>query len=187
MSVPILDGPDAAVGIPRNPTERIFAELQVIRRRLDPVLRDVDRLRAGRLPEWERVHQAALIASRSVQAAIEAVPDRPFAEVSPVPRDCDIDGLKISIDSRTAWYGGRKIRLSQMEFGLLVALAREPSRVYTKAELLRDVWDYRGRGAPRTVDTHACRLRRKLIAAGAPTGRFVRCLWGVGYSLSCPD
>jgi len=74
MSVPILDGPDAAIGIPRNPTERIFAELQVVRRRLDPVLRDVDRLRRGRLPEWQRVYQAALVASRSVQAAIEAVP-----------------------------------------------------------------------------------------------------------------
>src|SRR5579859_1103294 len=113
-------------------------------------------------------------------------PNRPFAEVSPVPRDCSIDGLRVSIDSRTAWYGDRKLPLSQMEFGLLVALAREPTRVYTKAELLRDVWDYRGRGVPRTVDTHASRLRRKLVAAGAPTGRFVRCLWGVGYSLTCP-
>lgn len=187
MTVPILDGPDAAAGIPRNPTERIFAELQVVRRRLEPVLADVDRLRrVAQLPEWGRVHQAAAIAARSIQAAIEAVPDRPFAEVQPVPRDAEIDGLRIEIGSRSASYADRKLRLTRVEFGLLVALAREPTRVYTKAELLRDVWDYRGRGLGRTLDTHACRLRRKLLLAGAPEGRYVVCLWGVGYSLIRP-
>src|SRR3712207_7083212 len=47
---------------------------------------------------------------------------------------------------------------------LLHALAAEPDRVHPKAELLRDVWGYRAPGATRTVDTHACRLRRKLGA-----------------------
>jgi DNA-binding response OmpR family regulator len=70
-----------------------------------------------------------------------------------------------------------------MELGLLVALAREPSRVYTKAELLRDVWGYPSSIRTRTLDSHASRLRRKLVAAGAPKGRYVIAVWGVGYSL----
>jgi DNA-binding response OmpR family regulator len=52
--------------------------------------------------------------------------------------------------------------------------------VWTKAELLRDVWGYRALGATRTLDSHACRLRQKLSARG---DRFVINVWGVGYRL----
>ncbi len=63
-------------------------------------------------------------------------------------------------------------------------LARDPGRVYTKEELLRDVWGYRSQGATRTVDSHACRLRRTLALAGAEG--FVTSVWGVGFRLA-PD
>ena len=47
-------------------------------------------------------------------------------------------------------------------------LAREPERVFTKGELLRDVWDYRAAGSDSwTLDSHASRLRRKLREAGS--------------------
>ena len=49
-------------------------------------------------------------------------------------------------------------------------LAGEPTRVFTKHELLRDVWGYRSRARTRTLDSHACRLRRKLRAAGDGAG-----------------
>jgi DNA-binding response OmpR family regulator len=52
--------------------------------------------------------------------------------------------------------------------------------VFTKEELLREVWGFRSQGRTRTLDSHASRLRRKLSAAG---GDFVRNVWGVGYSL----
>ena len=55
-----------------------------------------------------------------------------------------------------------------------------PTRVFTKEELLRDVWGFRAMGATRTLDSHACRLRAKLGAAG---DRFVVNVWGVGYRL----
>src|SRR5919202_722026 len=55
--------------------------------------------------------------------------------------------------------------------------ARERERVFSKAELLRDVWGYRAAGASRTVDAHACRLRRKLGR------RYVVNVRGVGYRL----
>jgi DNA-binding response OmpR family regulator len=62
-------------------------------------------------------------------------------------------------------------------------LASEPARVFTKEELLRDVWGFRALGATRTLDSHACRLRKKL---GAHGDRFVMNVWGVGYRLVDP-
>ena len=52
--------------------------------------------------------------------------------------------------------------------------------MHPKPELLRDVWGYRAAGTTRTVDTHACRLRRKLAIGGR---RFVVNVRGVGYRL----
>jgi DNA-binding response OmpR family regulator len=68
-----------------------------------------------------------------------------------------------------------------MELALLRALAAEPTRVFTKSELLRDVWGFRCPGRTRTLDSHACRLRTKLAAAG--DRRWVENVWGVGYRL----
>jgi DNA-binding response OmpR family regulator len=67
-----------------------------------------------------------------------------------------------------------------MEFSLLVALASDPTRVFTKRELLRDIWGFREPARTCTLDSHACRLRRKLAAHGAHA---VTNLWGVGYRL----
>jgi DNA-binding response OmpR family regulator len=88
-------------------------------------------------------------------------------EIDPVSRDVSVHGVPVL--------------LSQKEFALLRALAAEPVRVFTKAELLRDVWGYRSPGTTRTLDSHACRLRRKLAAAGG--GRLIVNVWGVGYRL----
>jgi DNA-binding response OmpR family regulator len=78
--------------------------------------------------------------------------------------------------------GGTAVRLSGREFELACKLASEPTRVFTKSELLRDVWGIRGTGIrTRTVDSHASRLRRKLQAAGAED--VVVNDWGVGYRL----
>src|SRR5918996_1334772 len=59
-----------------------------------------------------------------------------------------------------------------------------PTRVFTKEQLLRDVWGFRSLGRTRTVDSHASRLRRKL-AACSPTP-YVLNVWGVGYRLLAP-
>lgn len=73
------------------------------------------------------------------------------------------------------------VSLSKKEFALLLTLASQPNRVFTKSELLESVWGYDGECPTRTLDTHASRLRRKLAAAGAPQ-TVVNC-WGVGYRL----
>lgn len=75
------------------------------------------------------------------------------------------------------------IELSSKEFALLGALAVEPTRVYSKEELLREVWGYRSLGHTRTLEAHASRLRRKL---DPDEGRFVVNCWGVGYRLVGP-
>ncbi|MDQ6750533.1 MAG: response regulator transcription factor [Actinomycetota bacterium] len=91
-----------------------------------------------------------------------------------------VGALEVDPPSREVTLGGRRIELSQKEFALLRTLASEPTRVYTKEELLRTVWGFRSIGSTRTLDSHACRLRRKLGAGG---DRFVVNVWGVGYRL----
>jgi DNA-binding response OmpR family regulator len=88
--------------------------------------------------------------------------------------------MEVDPASREVRLRGERVDLSQKEFALLRALATEPTRVFTKQELLRDVWGFRSPGATRTLDSHACRLRHKL---GAQGDRFIVNVWGVGYRL----
>jgi len=88
--------------------------------------------------------------------------------------------LEVDPPSREVRLRDRRIELSQKEFALLRALASDPTRVFTKEELLRDVWGFRAMGSTRTLDSHACRLRQKL---GRDGDRFVVNVWGVGYRL----
>jgi DNA-binding response OmpR family regulator len=91
--------------------------------------------------------------------------------------------LEIDPAAHTARLRGRPLALSQKEFALLRVLAAEPSRVWSKEELLRTVWGYRSMGRTRTIDSHACRLRRKL---GVDGDRYVVNVWGIGYRLLDP-
>jgi len=91
-----------------------------------------------------------------------------------------VGALEIDPVSREVRVDDHSVALSQKEFALLLALAAEPTRVWTKEELLRDVWGYRSPGRTRTIDSHACRLRHKLGGWG---GRYVVNVWGVGYRL----
>jgi DNA-binding response OmpR family regulator len=79
---------------------------------------------------------------------------------------------------------GRAVPLAGKEYELLLKLMTDPERVFTKEQLLRDVWGFRSLGRTRTLDSHASRLRRKLLAAGE--GPFVINVWGVGYRLLDP-
>ena len=88
--------------------------------------------------------------------------------------------LEIDPPSREVRLRGGRVVLSQKEYALLRALAAEPTRVWTKDELLRTVWGYRSMGSTRTLDSHACRLRHKL---GEQGDHFVVNVWGVGYRL----
>jgi len=81
---------------------------------------------------------------------------------------------------RKVWVGRRELKLSNKEFSLLRVLASDPHRVFSKRELLGEVWGYRSPTKTRTLDSHASRLRRKM---DPEHGRYVVNCWGVGYRL----
>jgi DNA-binding response OmpR family regulator len=89
----------------------------------------------------------------------------------------------VVIDRRTRRVAVRDtlVPLSAKEFELLAHLAAEPYRVFTKEQLLREVWGYRALGRTRTLESHASRLRKKLRLDEGD--RYVVNVWGVGYSL----
>jgi DNA-binding response OmpR family regulator len=89
--------------------------------------------------------------------------------------------LAVDRATRRVTVHGLTVALSAKEYELLVKLATQPTRVFTKDELLREVWGFRSRGRTRTLDSHASRLRRKLAHAGAAD--CVLNVWGVGYRL----
>jgi DNA-binding response OmpR family regulator len=94
----------------------------------------------------------------------------------------DVPPVRIDVRTRVVRVGGRRVQLAQKEYELLLCLAREPDRVFTKAELLQQVWGYRVAARTRTLDSHASRLRRKLREAGSTAG-LIENDWGVGYRL----
>ena len=72
--------------------------------------------------------------------------------------------------------------LAAKEYELLRTLIADPTRVYTREELLREVWGLNRQARTRTLDSHAFRLRKKLAAA-EPGRPLVINVWGVGYRL----
>jgi DNA-binding response OmpR family regulator len=97
-------------------------------------------------------------------ARVRALLRRPTGETPPVMR---YGALTIHTATRTAIYGSTPVELRRREYALLLYLAREPTRVMPKAELLHQVWGYPSQDTSRTLDSHASRLRCKLATAGA--------------------
>ena len=91
-----------------------------------------------------------------------------------------VGALELDPMARDAWVDGAPVHLTSKEFALALLLATEPTRVFTRAELLADVWGFASPGATRTLDSHASRLRRKLSVGRR---RFVVNVWGIGYRL----
>jgi len=111
-----------------------------------------------------------------------------------LPRETEvIDAPPVRIDTRTrdARVAGQRLQLAQKEYELLLRLAREPDRVFTKAELLRDVWGYRVIGRTRTARTRtrlgcaaSCARREAGWSSSTTSGA-----WGIACSGAClrPD
>lgn len=92
--------------------------------------------------------------------------------------------LRIDTNAHAASFASAPLALRRLEYALLAHLARDPGRVHSKGELLRELWGYQTGGVTRTVDTHVCRLRRALALAGAHG--WLVAVRGVGYRLA-PD
>ena len=101
---------------------------------------------------------------------------------SPSLRDrLEAGPIAVDLVTRRVAIHARPVTLPAKEYDLLAKLATEPERVFTKEQLLREVWGYLSLGRTRTLDSHASRLRRKLQAVS--DGPFVINVWGVGYKL----
>lgn len=114
-----------------------------------------------------------------LRARMRALLHRVELAGSPTDR-LTVGSLEIDIGGHAVSVHGSPVQLRRLEFELLVHLAADPERVFTKQELLCAVWEYRASGSTRTVDSHASRLRRKLEKYG---GRWVINEWGIGYRL----
>jgi DNA-binding response OmpR family regulator len=93
-------------------------------------------------------------------------------------RHLHVGSLHIDAAARSADVDGAPVRLTRVEFDLLAKLASDPTKVFTKAELKQAVW--RAGASDRTLDSHLCRLRRRLAERGA---QLVANRWGAGYAL----
>ncbi|MDP5273764.1 response regulator transcription factor [Chengkuizengella axinellae] len=94
--------------------------------------------------------------------------------------------LIIEHDAHRVTANGQIISLTPKEYELLHYLAASPDKVYSREELLKDVWNYEFFGDLRTVDTHVKRLREKLNKVSPEAASMIHTVWGVGYKLEVP-
>ena len=117
---------------------------------------------------------------REVLARIEAVLRRTSGSAAESKsRRLTFDKLTIDMDAFELTVDGKKIDTPPKEMELLFHLASSPNRVYTRNQLLDEVWGFDYFGDTRTVDVHVKRLREKLEGVSAQWS--VKTVWGVGY------
>ncbi len=92
----------------------------------------------------------------------------------------EIDRLAIDVAGRGVSLAGASIDLTAKEFDLLLHFARHPGRVFSRAQLLDQVWGYSHNGYEHTVNSHINRLRKKIEPDPAQS-RYIETVWGVGY------
>ena len=118
-------------------------------------------------------------ALRRVRATRERMEAAPQDDNRPV----EIGDLRIDAARHEVWLGDVPVHLTVREFDLLLFLAQNPDRPFTRSQLLEQIWDITYEGYDRTIDSHVQRLRAKIEAdPGNPT--YVRTVWGVGYKLA---
>ena len=94
-----------------------------------------------------------------------------------------VGALTIDLTSREAWLGEKRLDLTPTEFDLLLFLARQPNRVFTRMQLLEEVQGYTTAALIRNIDNHVMNLRRKIEEDPAHP-RFLKTVYGVGYKLT---
>lgn len=91
--------------------------------------------------------------------------------------------ITVNESSREVTLNGREIKLTPYEYGLLVAMLRNPGHVFSRNELLNLVQGYQYEGYDRTIDSHIKNLRKKMNRA-IPDKEFISSIYGVGYRLN---
>jgi len=122
---------------------------------------------------------------RELLARVKAVMRRTDSKKVEKQKSSEIsaEGLLIDIDRRKVVLDDKKVELSPKEFELLVLMASNPGRNYSRTELLDMIWGYNFEGYEHTVNSHINRLRAKIESDMAnPT--YILTTWGVGYKFN---
>ena len=124
---------------------------------------------------------------KEVLARVEAVLRRAGEETPDEgkPRRLTFDKLVIDLDAFELIVDGKKVDAPPKEMELLYFLASNPNRVYTRNQLLDEVWGFDYFGDSRTVDVHIKRLREKL--EGVSEKWSLKTVWGVGYKFEVTE
>ena len=123
---------------------------------------------------------------KELMARIHAVMRRTDGEnVQPKERKLTFDKLVINLDSYELVVDGRRMEVPPKEMELLFHLASSPNKVFTRNQLLDEVWGFDYFGDSRTVDVHIKRLREKL--EGVKANWSLKTVWGVGYKFELTE
>ncbi len=118
---------------------------------------------------------------RELAARVNGVLRRATPKVAPVGATLEFPGLTIDNRSREVWLDGELVEMTPKEFEVLAHLAGSPRQVFSRADLLRDVWqsspDWQDSA---TVTVHVRRIRNK-IESDPENPRWITTVWGVGY------
>jgi DNA-binding response OmpR family regulator len=96
------------------------------------------------------------------------------------PEEINCGELSMNFVKHEAWFAGRPLHLTSIEFKLLGVLAKEPGRVFSRAHLIEEAFGYDFEGFDRTIDVHILNLRRKL-EPDANRPKYIKTIYGVGY------
>ena len=119
-----------------------------------------------------------------LQARVKAILRRVDLSSQPAPgtakESIECGGLFIDVPGRNVSVDGQALELTAKEFDLLLYFARHPGRVYSRGQLLDQIWGYSHSGYEHTVNTHINRLRNK-IEGNQHQPNYIETVWGVGY------
>ena len=117
--------------------------------------------------------------AKEVVARIKAVMRRGVKAAENADKVVKYDKLVINLTNYELWVDGKQIDIPPKELELIYHLASNPNRVFTRDQLLDEVWSFDYYGDSRTVDVHVKRLREKL--EGVSDKWSLKTVWGVGY------
>ena len=122
---------------------------------------------------------------RELLARVRAQLRRRHGSTTP-PRSVTVGDVTVRLDEGTVLRDGEPVSLTKTEFNLLHHLVSNPNRVWSRGQLLEQVWGYTFEGDGRVVDTHIARLRTK-VESDPSRPNLIQTVRGLGYKLSIPQ
>ncbi|MBB3054326.1 response regulator transcription factor [Mucilaginibacter gotjawali] len=174
LTLPDMDGMEVCRGIRENKISSAILMLTSKSEEIDKVLA----LELGADDYVTKPFGVRELMARS-KALIRRAEQLPQPAVEPA-KEIMIKDLAIDLNLRKASLKGTRLELTHKEFDLLVILASNPGKAFTRQELLEQVWGYKFSGYEHTVTAHVNRLRIK-IEADLDQPEYILTSWGIGY------